>query len=190
MVYRTTSQRRVLLSVVCVSWLAGCPILPPCDNQTPSQQILDMEQDAFDLVNQERVNEGLEPLLMDESVRTVGRAHSRDMAARDFFDHVNPDGDGPAERLHDAGISYTLMGENIAWSNYPNPITTVVDAWMDSPGHQANILHAGFTHTGMGVAADGSGGYYFTQDFVTFSKDGAPGPTTEYCPIPLAVGER
>lgn len=167
----------------------GCPLDPyvPDDGTPPTREILDLEEAAFDLINQERVAEGLDSLVMNEDVRAVARAHSRDMVARDFFDHYNPDGDSPFDRLHAAGITYTMAGENIAWNNYPNPVTTAVDGWMDSPGHRANILTAGFTHTGMGVASDGDGGYYFTQLFVTFSKDGEAGPVFEFFDTPLAI---
>lgn len=148
-------------------------------------QILAMEQDAFEQVNVQRTNEGLAALIMDEDVRAVARGHSEDMAARDFFDHVNPDGLDPFERLAAAGIAYTWAGENIAWNNYPDPVPTAVEGWMNSQGHRENILRQQFTHTGMGVASDGAGGYYFTQVFTAYTKDGAAVRTMTYCPEPL-----
>lgn len=153
--------------------LAGCP--PPNPNPNPNvpQSILDMELDAHQLVNAQRVAEGLAPLTLRNDLRVVARAYSEDMIARRFFDHVNPDGDDPFERMRDAGIGFTSAAENIAWNNFPDPAAVAVDGWMNSSGHRANILDGGFTHTGMGVAHNPSNGrFYFTQVFTAGSKDG------------------
>ena len=92
------------------------------------------------------------PLLSNGRLRCAARNHSADMGARDFFDHTNPDGDGPGERLTSAEYSWASWGENIAWG-YLTP-QEVVDGWMSSPGHCANIMDRGFTELGVGYALD------------------------------------
>lgn len=130
--------------------------------------ILDLEQDAYALVNQERAAYGLSALIMDESVRAVARAHSQDMANRGYFSHDTPEGVTSSQRLTNAGVAWRMMGENIAKNmGYADPAYVAVDGWMDSTGHRANILTGDFTHTGMGVAIDADGYTIFTQVFVT-----------------------
>jgi len=173
----------IVLAAVCLS---SCP-KPPTD-YPPTAEILALERSAFDLVNQQRINAGLPPLVMHDTLRTIARRHSRDMVARSFFSHVNPDGQDAFDRLRAAGIRYALAGENLAWTNAADPVPTVVQGWMDSTGHRENILRPAFEHTGMG-AADGVGGrVYFTQLFVAFAKTGAEEPVlVESCPEPLAI---
>jgi uncharacterized protein YkwD len=127
---------------------------------------------THDLVNAERTGEGLANLVMRNDLVAVARAHSQDMIDRDFIDHDNPDGDDPFERMTAAGITYSSAGENIAVNNFPNPIETAVDGWMNSSGHRANILRDAFTHTGHGVVESPDGRWYFTQVFIGVSKDG------------------
>jgi uncharacterized protein YkwD len=83
------------------------------------------------------------------------------MAARDFFDHTNPDGDGPGERVTAAGYRWATYGENIA-KGQRTP-AQVMESWMNSPGHRANILNCSFEEIGIGLH-DG-GGPYWTQVF-------------------------
>jgi uncharacterized protein YkwD len=151
--------------------LAGCP--PKTPDTTPPQAILDMEQNAFALINNERTTASLTALVMDEDVRKVARAHSEDMVARGYFSHVNPDGLDPFQRLDAAGISYVSAGENIAMNNSSTPAETAVAGWMASVPHRANIMRAQFDRTGMGVAVNSAGDYYFTQVFIgTVAKSG------------------
>lgn len=70
------------------------------------------------------------------------------MQQREFFDHTNPDGDSPFDRLATAGITYSTAGENIAYGY--QTAEAVVAAWLDSPGHRANIERESFTHHGIG----------------------------------------
>jgi len=175
MLVRWKSAAVLAGSAVWMAVLTGCPQPNPNPNPNPNvpQHVLDMELDAHQLVNAQRVAEGLAPLTLRNDLRLVARAHSEDMFARQFFDHENPDGDDPFERMHDAGISFTSAAENIAWNNFPDPAAVAVEGWMNSSGHRANILNGVFTHTGMGVAYDPpNDGYYFTQVFTAGSKDG------------------
>lgn len=149
-----------------------CPQLfpPPTNGGIPdgaAPAILAMEEDTLDLINQQRAANGVAALTMDEAVRGVARAHSQDMIDRNFFDHVNPDGLDPFDRLAAEGISFRTAGENIASNQgVADPAATAVTGWMTSPGHRANILNPNFTHTGMGIAVSDSGAHFFTQVFI------------------------
>lgn len=116
------------------------------------------EQDVLDLVNERRAagadcdSEGdfapAGPLTMNGALQCAARNHSMDMAVRGFFSHVNPDGDTPGERISASGYSPSGWGENIA-GGYPTP-ESVVDGWMNSDGHCANIMNGNFTEIGVG----------------------------------------
>lgn len=130
----------------------------------PADTVAAYEQEVFDLVNQIREENGLEPFVYNEILAETARAHSQDMIDRDFFDHYNPDGKSPFDRMRDNGLSYSMAAENIA-VGYPSP-EAVVEGWMNSEGHRANIL-GGCEELGVGLALGGSYGYYWTQCFAT-----------------------
>jgi len=146
----------------------------------------DFESEVIELVNAEReaCNCGLHPLSYNIELTVAARRHSQDMGDRNYFDHATPDGtpDGIAfyERITDAGYIYQACGENIA-AGYATP-EAVVDGWMNSDGHRANILDPDYCDIGVGYAAvDGSQYYhYWTQDF------GRRAGVTQ-CPEPVAV---
>ncbi|MFI0960511.1 sigma-70 family RNA polymerase sigma factor [Streptomyces sp. NPDC021080] len=116
------------------------------------------------LVNKERASAGCGPVTEDPQLEDAAQGHSDDMAARDFFDHVNPDGADPGERITAAGYHWSTYGENIAMGQQTPG--AVMDSWMNSPGHRANILNCSFKNIGVGVHK-GSGGPWWTQDFGT-----------------------
>ena len=130
----------------------------------PADTVAAYEQEVFDLVNQIREENGLEPFVYNETLAETARAHSQDMIDRNFFDHTNPDGKSPFDRMRDNGLSYSMAAENIA-VGYPSP-EAVVEGWMNSQGHRANIL-GGCEELGVGLALGGSYGYYWTQCFAT-----------------------
>ncbi len=116
-------------------------------------------------MNKERASAGCGALTVNPILVAVARAHSKDMAVRGYFDHNSPDGKSPFDRMRDAGYKGGLMGENIA-AGQPTP-AAVMDAWMNSPGHRANILNCGYKVIGIGVYSLASSPYriYWTQDF-------------------------
>ena len=144
----------------------------PVEEETPAEDtgsesadtVAAYEQEVFDLVNQIREENGLEPFMYNETLAGTARAHSQDMIDRNFFDHTNPDGKSPFDRMRDNGLSYSMAAENIA-VGYPSP-EAVVEGWMNSEGHRANIL-GGCEELGVGLALGGSYGYYWTQCFAT-----------------------
>ncbi|WP_225627662.1 CAP domain-containing protein [Streptomyces werraensis] len=113
------------------------------------------------LVNAERAKVGCSPVTADGPLTALATAFSDDMAGRGFFDHTDPDGDTPWDRAQAAGIS-NLGGENIARGQAD--AEAVMQAWMDSPGHKANILNCDFKTLGVGVHL-GPGGPWWTQNF-------------------------
>ncbi|MFE7773533.1 sigma-70 family RNA polymerase sigma factor [Streptomyces sp. NPDC057445] len=114
------------------------------------------------LVNTERSKAGCGPVSNNDKLATAAGNHSADMAARDFFDHTNPDGKDPGDRITATGYRWSTYGENIA-RGQQTP-ASVMDSWMNSPGHRANILNCSFKEMGVGIH-NGSGGPWWTQAF-------------------------
>ncbi|MFE3144178.1 CAP domain-containing protein [Streptomyces scopuliridis] len=119
------------------------------------------EAAVLSLVNKERAKVGCSPLRADASLGRLAQDFSDDMAQRGFFDHTDPDGKSPWDRAGKAGVK-DLGGENIARGQAT--AQAVMDSWMSSEGHRANILNCDYTRLGVGVHT-GSGGPWWTQDF-------------------------
>ncbi|MCL1631130.1 CAP domain-containing protein [Sporolactobacillus sp. CPB3-1] len=134
--------------------------------QTSSKSDLNAyEQKVVDLTNQERTKAGLQPLKADNSALSkMARAKSQDMRDKNYFDHQSPTYGSPFDMMKKYGISYKSAGENIA-AGQKTP-EEVVQGWMNSPGHRANILNASFTTIGVGYVEGGSYGSYWTQEFI------------------------
>ncbi len=103
------------------------------------------------------------PLRMDPALRCAARLHSADMAARDYFEHDDPDGGSPFERIEDAGYTWSTAGENIA-AGSPDAAGTMAQ-WMGSDGHCSNIMNPGFDDIGVGYHPGGAYGHLWTQTF-------------------------
>lgn len=135
----------------------------------PKQEAQTSEDKQFaaqvlDLVNQERQKAGLQPVQLDEQVAAVATKKSEDMRDKNYFSHDSPTYGSPFDMLKQFGVNYNSAGENIA-AGQRTP-EEVMKAWMESPGHKANILSSNFTHLGVGVAKGGSYGVYWTQMFI------------------------
>jgi uncharacterized protein YkwD len=124
------------------------------------QYLKEVERKVFQLTNEARRDHHLMPLGRDTNLIDIARAHSDDMLKRNYFSHVSPDGKSIQDRIVPA-YSRTLSraGENI-WSGhgYDYSDTTlmarvIVDSWMSSPGHRANILNPNYNYLGVGVSA-------------------------------------
>jgi len=125
----------------------------------------DFESDVIDLVNVEREARGLHPLVYDFSLAAAARDHSEDMGVQDYFSHTSLDGRTVGDRITAAGYAYNTYGENIAAGQSTPEV--VLDGWMSSSGHRANILNPNFCDIGVGYAyvADSTYRHYWTQDF-------------------------
>ena len=130
--------------------------IPSIDEATQSY-----EEEVVRLVNKERASRGLSPLKHNWELSRVARYKSEDMKNRNYFSHTSPTYGTPYQMMKSFGISYKTAGENIA-RGYATP-NAVVDGWMNSSGHRANILNSSFTEIGVGYYADGS---YWTQMFI------------------------
>ncbi|MGW2645332.1 CAP domain-containing protein [Streptomyces sp. NPDC001393] len=114
------------------------------------------------LVNAERAKVGCHPLTVNAELTKAAQAHSADMAAHQNMSHTGSDGSSPGDRITAAGYAWSAYGENVAYG-YATP-EQVMNGWMNSPGHRANILNCSYQEIGVGLAQPGS---YWTQDFGT-----------------------
>ena len=148
------------------------PVVPeipetPETPDAPEVETPDASADAYAvevvrLVNEERAKQGLSALQMDAGVTAAAQVRAREIVST--FSHTRPDGRKCFTALDEAGVRYRGAGENIAYGQ-PSP-AAVVNAWMNSPGHRANILNANFTTIGVGHHTAGST-HYWTQFFTS-----------------------
>ena len=142
--------------------LSNPDLIYPGDKiNVPAAENADIEQQVVDLVNKERAAYGLKPLSVDWEVARVAEHKSQDMLNKNYFSHTSPTYGSPFEMLKNYGIKYRSAGENIAKGQ--RSAGEVVNAWMNSSGHRANILNSSYTHIGVGYV---SNGHYWTQLFI------------------------
>ena len=136
----------------------------PAQPERPAQQepigVSAYEREVIRLVNAERAKYGLAALTEDAALTRTARMKSQDMRDRGYFDHNSPTYGTPFQLMKSQGITYRTAGENIAMG-YRTP-EAVVNAWMNSAGHRANILNASYTKIGVGYVESGN---YWTQHF-------------------------
>ncbi|HXA54046.1 MAG TPA: CAP domain-containing protein [Solirubrobacteraceae bacterium] len=158
----------------------------PNANLTPSPDNIEQVRTAvLCLIDQERQAHGEGALAVNAKLMRAAQRHSREMADEDFFAHVSPDGLTPLERIRASGFIPSaqdgyVVGENIAWGTlWLATPRTIVGAWMESPGHRANILDGAYRETGVGVEPrapasldEGQAGALYTQDFGTVVPPG------------------
>lgn len=123
-----------------------------------------VENQVIQLTNQERAKYGLKPLKANWELSRIARYKSADMRDKNYFSHDSPTYGSPFTMIKSFGLAYRSAGENIA-AGQTTP-QQVVQAWMNSPGHRANILNSSYTEIGVGYAAGGSQRYYWTQMFI------------------------
>ena len=128
---------------------------------TTDASVLSFEKEVVRLINEIRKQNGLRELTYDWQLSRVARIKSEDMRDNKYFSHTSPTYGSPFQMMKSFGITYRSAGENIA-KGQATP-QKVVDAWMNSSGHRANILNSSFTHIGVGYAENGR---YWTQMFI------------------------
>ena len=119
------------------------------------------ENEVIRLVNEERAKQGLKALTANWELSRVARYKSQDMVTNKYFSHTSPTYGTPFQMIKNFGISYRTAGENIAYGQ--RTPQAVVNAWMNSSGHRANILSSSYTQIGVGYVASGN---YWTQMFI------------------------
>ena len=123
--------------------------------------VAEYEQEVIKLVNEVRKQNGLSELKYDWELARVARFKSQDMKDNKYFAHNSPVYGSPFDMIKNFGISYRAAGENIARGQ--RTPEAVMNAWMNSSGHRANILNSTYTKIGVGYVADGK---YWTQMFI------------------------
>jgi len=128
-----------------------------------ADQLTEDEQRMLQLVNEERVRQGLSPLQVDMELTRLARLKSQDMVDNQYFSHDSPTYGSPFEMMEQYGIEYRAAGENLAGNR---SVEAAHEALMNSEGHRANILNASFTHIGIGIVEGSPYGKIFTQMFI------------------------
>jgi uncharacterized protein YkwD len=159
---------------------AQAPV-PPCANtdETPTpDNASDIVTATICLINGVRIQHGLVPLVPNQLLDNAAIPYTNSMISQDFFAHVTPTGSTPAQRIQATGYipadySYYALGENIAWGTLTlSTPDAIVNAWVNSPEHLANILNPDFRDTAVAVVAqvppslaDGQTGATYDQEF-------------------------
>lgn len=136
----------------------------PARPAAAAPDLTSLADQVFVLVNQQRASRGLQPLTRTGALDRAAQDYAVRMARERFFSHTAPDGSNPGTRIAATGYQARAWGENIAAGQ--QSAAAVMQAWMNSSGHAANILNANFTQIGIGVAAGGSG-IQWVQNFGT-----------------------
>lgn len=141
-------------------------LLPAASSAAPRvTAVAKAEAKIVNCANSARKRNGLEPLRVGKALAKAARFHAKNMARKRFFDHTDPSGRGPGERvgIFDPKGAFNSIGENIA-AGYPSP-KVACEGWLKSSGHRANILNGSYTFMGGGFAKGGPYGVYYVQVF-------------------------
>jgi uncharacterized protein YkwD len=142
--------------------------LPAAKVQKQVMELVNRARARGQLCGAERFGPAL-PVVLSDKLYRAARSHARDMARRNYFEHESPDGTSPRDRVQRAGYKFRLTGENIAFG--PETATEVVNGWLGSAGHCANIMNPHFRDMGLAVAQGNKRGhFYWVQEL------GAPAP--------------
>lgn len=120
---------------------------------TSIKQVPEIDINIIDIIeatNKERVLAGLPPLSTNKLLDTSAEMKLDDMIAREYFEHQSPTGEGVSDLGKKVGYSYVIMGENLAMGDFISSYD-IVEAWMESPGHKANILNTKYQDIGVSV---------------------------------------
>ncbi len=131
------------------------------DGGSESKTELSYAQQVVKLVNEERAKNGLSALTIDKSVESAALVRSKEIEKS--FSHTRPNGSSFSTALKEQGVGFMGAGENIAWGQ-KSP-EEVMNGWMNSEGHRANILNPKFTKIGVGYYKNSNGTNYWTQLF-------------------------
>lgn len=133
-----------------------------------SASLFSLEQQAFQIINQQRAENGMPALKWNENMARAARLHSDNMARLKFFDHRGMDGLTVNDRAKSiTNRTWYLISENIAFNKgFGKPVETACRHWMQSAGHRQNILDPDWTESGIGAAIAADGTFYFTQVFI------------------------
>ena len=134
----------------------------PETEEPESPETLSFAHQVVKLVNEERAKAGLSPLQIVEKAEAAAAVRAKEIETS--FSHTRPNGSSFSTALKEQGVSFRGSGENIAWGQ--KTPEAVMNAWMNSPGHRANILNRSFTGIGVGYQQNSRGVGYWTQLFI------------------------
>lgn len=123
-----------------------------------------MEDQVIKLVNVQRSRRGLQSLRKNTTLAKIARYKAQDMVNRHYFSHISPTYGSPFKMMENFRIRFSAAGENIAMGQ--RTPQEVMNAWMNSPGHRANILSPSYSQIGVGFAKNKNGVCYWTQEFI------------------------
>ena len=149
--------RRLLALGTAVCLAAVCLAVPAGAADRQSEGISDFEWQVLALINKERMGQGLVPLTAFSTLQKAAHIRTDDLAVEYRGDHTRPNGERCDTVLSPLGLYYYHFGENIA-AGYTSPESVMV-AWMNSPGHRANILGSDYRHVGVGYGTEDHQGY-------------------------------
>jgi len=150
--------------LVVIPWVAGCDLAGQQAGCVTPVLAAQWAAQVIDLVNSERVSQGLSPVVSNATLTEMAEDYACEMILGDFFAHENPlTGSTVGSRADEHGYDYLIVGENLAAGQH-SP-AEVVQAWMDSPGHRANILGEEYEQIGVAVRTGGGYGVYWVQEF-------------------------
>jgi uncharacterized protein YkwD len=179
---------RPLVLTLLIALAMAATLLPGAGLRSTAQaapnMLIDPEsQKVVELTNQQRASQGLAPLTVNELLVTAAAGHSTDMATNNFMSHTGSDGSNPGQRITRAGYSWRTYGENVA-AGY-STAQSVMDGWMNSSGHRANILNPAFTEIGVAVRENPNSTYRFYWTMVLAAPSG-----TNPTPVPPTATPR
>ncbi len=138
-------------------------IMAAAKKAKPAPTIESLEAEVVRLVNVQRSRRGLQTLKSNWEIARVAGYKSQDMINKRYFSHISPTFGSPFKMMESFGIRFSAAGENIAYGQ--KTPASVMNSWMNSPGHRANILSATYTNIGVGLAKSKTGVCYWTQMF-------------------------
>lgn len=133
-------------------------------NIPEASNLISFEEEVIRLVNIERNKNGLPALTKNWEASRVARTKSQDMINKNYFSHNSPTYGSPDAMMRNFGLKFSSWAENIAYGQ--KTAKDVMNSWMNSPGHRANILSKNVTQIGVGVAKKYNGTMYWTQMFL------------------------
>ncbi len=143
-------------------------LIPVAQTAKKPASIQSWEAEVVKLVNSQRSNRGLQTLKSNWEIARVARYKSQDMINKNYFSHISPTFGSPFKMMESFGIRFSAAGENIAMGQ--RTPSEVMNSWMNSPGHRANILSPSYTTIGVGLAKSKTGVCYWTQMFTKPTK--------------------
>jgi uncharacterized protein YkwD len=162
--------RFLAVAAAFTAWSCSVPVVPPAPSPAPPPATSNLRVGAteariFNLINAERKRQGLAPLEYSRQLDEMAKIQARNMARFHKMAHVLPESGLPtlSDRARHVGYPFGRLAENVA-HDYPDA-QTVVQGWMTSRGHRANILNSDVAETGIAIARSSSGGLYYCQVF-------------------------